>query len=270
MGGRIHWPSPAWATPVLLLGILGTVPGLAGGCGTPGPAAEITVAAAADLTGAFPEMARAFQASSGTRVVLILGSSGQLAQQIAQGAPVDVFAAADEGYVNGLEARGLVLPDTKFVYAQGRLALWTPSASPLRLESLSDLLRPEVRRIALANPDHAPYGIAARETLVNSGLWDSLYPKLVFGENVRQAQQYVETGNVDAAFLALSLCINSPGHYVLVPQELHHPLRQTAAVIKGSRNEGAARGFLAFLAAPSGRSILSRYGFALPEEEKRR
>jgi len=236
-------------------------------------AGELTVSAAADLTYAFQEIAAQFEAATGQRVAFNFGSTGQLAQQIEQGAPVDLFAAANISFVEDLAARGLVLPDTVQLYARGRIVLWTRADSGLRLERPEDLLRPEVRRIAIANPDHAPYGVAARQALQTAGVWDAVQPKLVLGENVRQTLQYAETGNVDVAIVALSLSVPAAagsavaGRWTLIPQELHAPIDQALAVVKGSRREAAARAFAAFINGPQGRPIMRKYGFILPGEE---
>ncbi len=230
----------------------------------------LTVSAASDLTYAFQEIAARFQAETGHRVVFNFGSSGQLAQQIELGAPVDLFASADMRYVAELAEKGLVLADTVQVYARGQLVLWTRGDSPLALERLEDLGRPEVRRFAIANPDHAPYGIAAREALQAAGLWEALQPKLVLAENVRQALQYAETGNVDAAIVALSLSLpaaagpTDPGRWVLVPSALYTPIDQALAVVKGTQHEAAARAFVAYVNSPPGQEVLRKYGFYLP------
>src|SRR5262245_33169398 len=192
---------------------------------------DLTIAAASDLTNAFEEIGREFQKTTGTKVVFNFGSSGMLTKQIEQGAPVDLFAAANVAFVNQLEQKGLILPDTKKVYARGRLVLWTAQNSGIKIEKLSDLTLPEIKRVAIANPEHAPYGMAARQALERAGLWEAVKPKLVYGENIRQTMQYAQTGNVEVAIVALSLTPGTDGHYVLVSAELHDPLDQTFAVI---------------------------------------
>ena len=229
--------------------------------------AELTVSAASDLTPAFQEMGKLFQQQTGTEVVFNFGSTGQLTQQIEQGAPVDLFAAANVSFIDGLEQKGLIIAETKALYAQGRLTIWTRKDSTLRIDRVEDLAGPEVKRIAIANPEHAPYGIAAREALQRAGVWETVSPKLVFGENISQTLQFAESGNADAAMVALSLSISSDGKWKLVPPELHKPLNQTLGVIKGSKNEAAARKFAAFINAPEGRRVMRRYGFVLPGEE---
>jgi molybdate transport system substrate-binding protein len=193
------------------------------------------------------------------------GSTGQLTQQIEQGAPVDLIAAADSLSIDQLERGGLILHGTRTLYGRGRLTLWTRNDSKLELKTLNDLRQPGVRRIAIANPQHAPYGAAAREALQTLDLWTRLEPRLVFGENIRQTLQYAETGNVDVAVAALSLSIGSEGKWSLVPEELHRPLDQTLAIVKGTRNEAGAREFSAFVTG-EGRSVMRKYGFWPPGE----
>ena len=227
-------------------------------------AGEITVAAASDLTPAFEELGRAFEATHQTKVVFVFGSTGMLTRQIENGAPMDLFAAANVSYVEELENQGLIIPGTKAIYARGRITLWTSIDSNLRLENISDLARPEVMRIAIANPDHAPYGLAAKQALESVGIWDRVTPKLVYADNIRQALQYADTGNVEVAIVALSISKQSRGRSTLIPEELHQPLDQGLAIMKSTKNESAARTFAAFIASPQGREIMQKYGFTLP------
>ncbi|HJT67988.1 MAG TPA: molybdate ABC transporter substrate-binding protein [Pyrinomonadaceae bacterium] len=226
--------------------------------------AEITVAAASDLTDAFEELGREFYAANKIKVVFVFGSTGLLTRQIENGAPMDLFAAANVSYIDQLGQKGLIVPDTKHVYARGRITLWTTADSPLHIETVADLAKPEVKRIAIANPDHAPYGLAAQQALQSAGVWETVKPKLVYGDNIRQTLQYAETGNVDVALVALSLSQQSKGHWVLVPEQLHQPIDQALAVIKTTRNEAAARAFASFVSGPKGKEILQKYGFAFP------
>jgi molybdate transport system substrate-binding protein len=227
---------------------------------------EITVAAAADLIPALEQMGAEFERTHGTRVTFSFGSTGLLTRQIENGAPMDLFMAASADYINQLESKGLIVPDTRAVYARGRLTLWTPRDNHLKIEKITDLVRPEIKRIAIANPDHAPYGIAAREALEKAGVWESVKSKLVYGENIRQTLQFAQTGNVEVAIVALSLTRGSDGIWVLVPEELHQPLNQVLAVIKGTKNEKAARDFAEFVTGERGREILRQYGFSFPDE----
>lgn len=233
----------------------------------PTPPPPLTVSAAADLVYAFDELGRTFEQETGVPVVFNFGSTGQLAQQIEQGAPVDLFAAANVSFIDDLAQQGLVLADTVALYARGRITLWTRTDSPLRIERIEDLAQPAVQRIAIANPDHAPYGVAAREALQSAGLWDAVQPKLILGENVRQTLQYAESGDVDVAIVALSLSQEVDGQWAPVPEALHAPIDQALAVVTGTQNESAARAFAAFVASPDGRAIMRRYGFVLPGEE---
>ena len=229
---------------------------------------ELTVAAASDLTPAFEEIGREFEAIHKTKVVFVFGSTGLLAKQAENGAPVDLFAAANVSYIDQLDQKGLIVPDSKAVYARGRITLWTPPETNLRLESIADLARPEVMRVAIANPDHAPYGLAARQALESAGVWDRVKPKLVYGDNIRQTLQYAQTGNVDVAIVALSLSMQSNGRWSLIPEELHQPIDQGVAIMKSSKNEPAARTFIAFLSGPQGKAILQKYGFSFPADLK--
>jgi len=222
---------------------------------------ELTVAAAADLTPAFEELGREFESATKIKVVFMFGSTGMLTRQIENGAPVDVFAAANVSYVDQLEQKGLIIPDSKAIYARGRITLWTPNESTIRLQGIADLARPEVMRIAIANPDHAPYGLAAKQALQSAGIWDRVQSKLVYGDNIRQTLQYAATGNVEVAIVALSLSIQSNGRWTLIPEELHQPLDQGLAVIKTTKNEPAARAFAAFINSPQGKAIMKKYGF---------
>ena len=177
---------------------------------------------------------------------------------------MDVFAAANVGFVEQLEQKGLILSDTKAVYARGRVTLWMPKDSGLTLEKITDLAREDVKQIAIANPEYAPYGMAAREALQTAGIWETVKPKLVYGENIRQTFQFAETGNVDVAIVSLSLSSTSQGRWILIPEELHKPINQGLAVIKSTKNEKAAREFATFVAGPEGQEILAKFGFEKP------
>ena len=227
----------------------------------------LVVSAAADLTPAFQEIGKEFERQDGTKVIFNFGSTGQLAQQIEQGAPVDLFAAANVSFIEGLEQKSLIIPDTKALYAQGRITLWTRDDSPVKLERVEDLARPEFKKVAIANPEHAPYGMAAREALQTAGVWETVSQKLVYGENISQTLQYAESGNVDAAVVALSLSTQSKGRWVLIAAEMHKPLNQALAVVKGAKQEQEARRFAAFVNSAQGRGVMRRYGFVLPGEE---
>ncbi|HUG43917.1 MAG TPA: molybdate ABC transporter substrate-binding protein [Acidobacteriota bacterium] len=229
----------------------------------------ILVSAASDLRFAFQELGGIYERETGTRVQFNFGSSGHLAQQIEQGAPVDVFASANVDFVEDLTRKRLIIPETVAHYGRGSIVLWTREDSPLRIERIEDLLHPGLQRIAIANPAHAPYGLAARQALQRAGIWERAQPKLVLGENVNQAFQYAQTGNVDVAVIALSLAIVAPGgRYRIVPQELHAPIDQTLGVVSSTSNEPEARRFSEFVNGPVGRPLLQRFGFVLPEEPR--
>jgi molybdate transport system substrate-binding protein len=222
------------------------------------------VAAAADLHFAFTEIGRRFQEETGVPVTFVFGSSGQLAQQIENGAPFDVFAAASEEYVDRLAARGLIVPDSRQLYAQGRLAIVVNRRSGRIVERLEDLADPSLGPIAIANPDHAPYGLAARQALERAGLWEQVQPRLVMGENVRQALQFVQTGDAPVGIVALSVANVPEVRYVPVPPELHEPINQALAILKSSPQPDVARRFVEFVNGPQGRPIMRRYGFLHP------
>jgi len=227
---------------------------------------EVTVYGAADLAFAFKEIAPLFEKATGTKVTLVLGSTGNLAKQIEHGAPADVFFAANMSFVEDLRSKGAVIPQTLALYAQGRIVLATSRATGIKLERLEELLRQDVRRIAIANPDHAPYGRAAQEALRTLGLWERLRPKLVYGENIRHALQFIETGAVEAGIVALSVAGVPDIRYTAIDSRLHAPLNQGAAVVKRSPRPELALAFLQFVNGPEGRPIMKRYGFLLPGE----
>ena len=227
---------------------------------------HLTVAAAADLSFALKEIAQQFEINTGTRVVLSYGSTGMLSRQIENGAPFDVFFAADKKYIDELKNRGLIIPDTQKLYAQGRIALATNKKSEVNAKKLEDLLDPSIKKIAIANPDHAPYGIAAKEAMIKLDLWDKLKPKLVYAENIRQAVQFVQTGDATAGIVALSVAYMPEISYTLIDENFHNPINQTVAVIKNTKIEKEARGFIDYVNSPDGRTIMKRYGFSLPGE----
>lgn len=227
----------------------------------------LTVSGAADLNYAFPEIGKLWEEETGHTVAFNLGSTGQLAQQIERGAPVDLLAAANKKFVEDLDEKGLLLSDTMALYGIGRLTLWQREDSTLEIKNIADLTNPEVRRVAIANPDHAPYGVAAREALQSAGIWDELQPKLILGENIKQTQHYGATGHVDVAIAALSISVGKPGKRTLVPAELHNPLEQMLAVPKSALHPEEARQFGAFINGEKGRPLMQKYGFVLPGEE---
>ena len=230
------------------------------------------VAAASDLRFAVEEIAERFKGDTGRQVRLSLGSSGNFRQQIAAGAPFQLFMSADEEYIFALQREGRAL-DAGSLYAVGRIVLFAPHGSAVRPDAeLKDLKRAlsagQVHRFAIANPDHAPYGRAAREALRKLGLWDSLRDKLVLGENVSQAAQFASSpsaqGGIFAYSLALSPNVSRLGTYLLLPDSLHAPLRQRMALLTGAG--GTAHEFYSYLKSPRAREVLRKHGFALPGE----
>jgi molybdate transport system substrate-binding protein len=241
---------------------------IAASCGKPAESEEkLIVSAASDLIPAFRELGTNFEQASGIKITFNFSSTGILARQIENGAPADLFAAANIGFIDGLEKKGLIIADTKALYARGRITLWIAPTNKAEISKLEDLARPEVEKISIANPEHAPYGTAAREAFQSLGIWSTVQPKCVFGDNVRQALQYAEAGEVNAAVVALSLSMQTKGNWILIPQELHQPLDQALAIIKGSKREKEARQFALFINGPQGRPIMRKYGFILPGEE---
>jgi molybdate transport system substrate-binding protein len=231
------------------------------------PSILLTVAAASDLQFAFTEIAERFQEQTGHSVTLVFGSTGQLAQQIENGAPYDVFAAANVGFVERLNEQNLVLPDTIEIYARGRIVLAVNQRSSVEAVALEDLLSHEIRHVAIANPSHAPYGLAAMQALESAGLWEALQPKLVLGENVRQALQYVQTGDAETAIIALSIAEVPEITWTLIDEALHEPLDQALAVVSSTQQEEVARTFAAFVNSEEGRAIKRNYGFMRPGED---
>jgi len=234
--------------------------------GTAAAPPTLTVFAASDLTFALKEIAAAFEQSMKVRVTLVFGSTGNLAKQIEHGAPADVFFSANQTFLDHLAARDAIIAQTRVLYGQGRIVLVTAKASGLRLNDLRGLLGDGVRRVAIANPAHAPYGRAAEEALRTAGLWEALQPKLVYGENIRQTLQYVETGAATAGIVALSVAGVPSVHVTPIDPALHTPLNQTAAVIRRSPRPEIGLAFLQFVNGPAGRVVMKRYGFLLPGE----
>jgi molybdate transport system substrate-binding protein len=234
----------------------------------------ITVAAAADLNPALSEIVtKHYPRKSGEGIKIIFGASGNLTTEIYNGAPFDIFFSADEEYPKQLIAAGLADGDTLYRYAIGRLVLWVPNESPLDLNKLGmqALLDPSVKKIAMANPEHAPYGRAAEAALRRFGLYDKISGKLVLGENVSQAAQFVESGNAQAGLVALSHALapamKTKGRYWTVPLDAYPTLNQAAVVLSHAKQQEAARKFLDFLRSSEATSLLADYGFTLPTEK---
>lgn len=258
----------------LLLGIaVATV-----ACGSDGhaPDGELTgdqallVAGASDLRPAFEEIAALFTARTGHEIVFDFGSSGQLAQRIIEGAPVDVYASASVSYVHEVLASGRGDPATTATYGFGRIVIWSRTEEWNGWKTLEDLAAdPDARFLAIANPDHAPYGQAARQALESAGLWDQLESRLVYGENISDTMRLADTGDADAALIAFSLAIaaGDRGEWVLVDDARHEPLEQALVVITvDPERRPAAAAFAEFVNGPQGREVMTRYGFVLGDE----
>jgi molybdate transport system substrate-binding protein len=236
--------------------------------GKGGDAAGIKVAAASDLAFAFKEIGETFEKQTGKTVTFTFGSSGNLAKQIAQGAPYDVFAAANVAFIDEVVKADACDGATKAMYARGRIVVWTKKGSSVAAPAaLADLKDARFAKIAIANPEHAPYGKAAKQALEKLGIWDAVQPRIVFGENIQQTLQFAQTGNADAAIAALSLALaNKEGDYVLVDDALHAPLDQALAACKHGASFEIGRQFAAFVKSDAGHAIMKRYGFLLPGE----
>ncbi|MBE7415174.1 MAG: molybdate ABC transporter substrate-binding protein [Deltaproteobacteria bacterium] len=224
---------------------------------------QLTVAGASDLAFAFKEIAALFEKETGWKVVLSMGSTGMLAKQIEHGAPFDAFFAANKSYIDGLADKGKVISETVGLYARGRIVLAVRKGSEMKPEGLQGLVSGSYR-IAIANPDHAPYGKAAMEAMKAAGVWDKVKTRLVYGENIRQALQFVQSGNAPVGVVALSVADVPEIDYILIPEELHAPIDQAAAVVTASKNGQAARDFIRFVNGPWGAPIMEKYGFMLP------
>jgi molybdate transport system substrate-binding protein len=232
-------------------------------------AQEIRVAAAADLKVALDELGLQFEKQTGKRLNVSYGSSGNFFAQLQNGAPFDVLLSADIEYPRKLEAAGLAEPGTLYEYAVGRIVIWMPADTRIELTKLGwkTLLEPGVERVAIANPEHAPYGRAAVAAMRSAGVYDQLRRKLVYGENVAQAAQFVASGSAQAGIIALSLASSPPmrdGKRWEIPANMHAPIEQGAIILKSAKDKEGARTFLAFLKSDAGRKILESYAFTLP------
>ncbi len=230
---------------------------------------EITVAAAADLRFALQDIALRFENETGNKVNISFGSSGNFFTLIQNGAPYDLFFSADIDYPRKLEAAGQTQPGSLYEYALGKLVLWAPATSPLDLnQGLNVLLDPRIKKIAVANPLHAPYGRAAVSAMQSGGLYDRLKDKFVTGENISQTAEFVETGNADIGFVALSLALSptmkSKGKFIEVPATAYPPIRQAVVILKQSKNPALARRFVDYVKKPQSSEILKQYGFIIP------
>jgi molybdate transport system substrate-binding protein len=229
--------------------------------------AKITVAAAANLTNVFGEIGRAFKAQSGVDVVFSYGATAQLSQQIENGAPFDVFASADTEHVDALVASHNIVAGSRSVYALGQLALWLPKGEESGARELKDLTSKRIRYIAVAQPELAPYGKATVETLEHLGLWESLQPKIVYGNTINAAREMAATGNADAAFTAYSLILHERGNVTKVDPLLYRPIEQALGVVASSTRLDQAMQFRAFLLGKEGQAILVAGGYLSPPQK---
>jgi len=225
---------------------------------------ELTIAAAANLTDAFAEIGPRFTTKTGIHVTFSFGATADLAKQIENGAPFDVFAAADSEHVEQLEGKGLLTAGSRAIYARGRLVMWLPPGSKLKAERIQDITAKAFERIAIAKPDVAPYGKATVESLQALGIWKEIESRVIYGQNVSQTKQYVSTGNAEVGFIPLALVKPGEGTYLEVGEELHQPIDQAIGIVKESTRQEAARKFVDFLLSAEGRELLSQKGYRLP------
>lgn len=231
-------------------------------------AQEITVAAAADLQAAMQEVATRFQKETGKAVKIIYGSSGNFFQQIQNGAPFDMFFSANLDYPKKLEAGGLTEPGTFYQYAVGKIVIWVPNDSKLDVSSgLKSLLNPSIKKIAIANPQHAPYGQAAVAAMKKEEVYDKVADKFVLGENISQTASFVVAGSADVGIVALSLALSpnmkDKGRYAEVPAGEYPPIEQACVILSSSKNKETARQFLSFFKTPAVADLLRSYGFEI-------
>jgi molybdate transport system substrate-binding protein len=230
---------------------------------------EVRVAAAADLKFAMSEVAETYEKQTGTKIDVTYGSSGNFFAQLQNGAPFDLFFSADIDYPRKLEAAGLAESGSLYPYAVGRIVIWMPADAKVDLtkQGWNALLDASVQKIAIANPEHAPYGRAAVAAMRKAGIYDQVKAKLVFGENISQTAQFVQSGSAQAGIVALSLAISPAmkgGKQWEIPTQQHDPIEQAAIVLKSAKNKEAAVKFLGYVKSESGRKTLERYGFTFP------
>ncbi len=240
-------------------------------------AAKILVAAAADLNFAIKDIIAEFERKTGHHVKLSLGSSGNFMMQISNGAPFELYFSADIGFPRKLEDAHLTVPNTLFPYAIGRIVVWVPKDSSINVQELgmNALLDPSIKKIAIANPKHAPYGRAAVAALKHFDLYDKVEEKFVLGENISQTAQFVQSGNADIGIIALSLAVApslvEAGRYWEIPLTAYPRMEQGAVILKTAKKNGnfeTVKQFADWVAAPAGREVLKRYGFYMPEDER--
>jgi molybdate transport system substrate-binding protein len=231
-------------------------------------AEEALVAVATNFAEVAGELCDEFETQSGYKVSLASGSSGKLYAQILNGGPFDVFLSADSVLPERIEQSEFGVNGSRFTYAIGRLALWSAAADLIQEDARSTLLQDRIRKLAIANPALAPYGVASRETLQSLGVWDAVSEKIVMGENISQAAALAGTGNADAGFIALSFAVRTDrplgGRYIVIPGDLHSPVRQDAVLLRHGANNEAAREFLAFLHSEKAIRRIEARGYEVP------
>jgi molybdate transport system substrate-binding protein len=257
----------SWAAMARVVFLLTAVAALlAAGCGSKGSPGELRAAGASDLVYAMEEIIPKFEAATGKRVTFVPGSSGQLAAQIGEGAPYDVFFSANVAFADDAVASGYCDGGSKRLYARGRIAMWAGAdGRPELPAAIAGLADPRYQRIAIANPAHAPYGVAAVQALQGAGVHDAVAARIVHGQNVKETMSLAETDNADVAIIALSLVAKTDGPHVVIPENLHAPIDQAMVVCTSGKATALAREFAAFMATPEARTILASYGFAVPQ-----
>ena len=234
-------------------------------------AGEVSIAAASDLNFVFKEMVPDFEGKTGHTVKLSLGSSGNFFAQLSNGAPFDLYFSADIAYPKKLEEAGLAEPGSLYMYAVGRIVIWIPKGSSIDVAALGikSLHHPSVKKIAIANPKHAPYGRAAVAVMEHFKVYEAVKDKLVLGDNISQTAQFVQTGAADIGIIALSLAVaptmRETGAYWEVPLDAYPRLEQGAVLLKAARNPKAAREFLEYVKSADGAAVFKRYGFSIPQ-----
>jgi molybdate transport system substrate-binding protein len=250
-----------------LVVVLGILAGCRSSTSAPGPVTRINVAGASDLAAAFEELGALWKAKSGIEPVFQFGSSGMIARQVKEGAPIHLYASANVAFVDDVVKAGMCDAGTKAMYGRGRLVIWTRAGGAAPPTTLADLADPRFKSIAIASPDHAPYGKAAKQALENVGIWPQVEARMKYGEDVRTTLKFAETGNVDVAIVALSLSIVTKGGVsVAVTPDLHEPIAQALVACGTGPTHDAAKAFGDYVGSPEGRKVMTKYGFMLPGE----